>query len=120
MEQLTLEQRNYFLQRLNDITEDKLNAKRTELFGEGGSEYAITWGMVFEAIKAGEIVLKEGQEKLTRAYLKDDDVVWDSLQAKRDELKAYKDTLANERKTLMDTVLLGEGAVAALATYANM
>lgn len=112
-------QYDYLQRRLNEITEDKLTAKRTELFGEGGSETAITWGMVFAAIKSGEIELKEGQEKLTRPFLKPDDVNWPALQEKILELNTYRDQLAQQRKTLEDSVVLNDQAYQVLTKYAN-
>jgi hypothetical protein len=119
--ELTNEQRNYLLQRLDEITRDKLKAKEKELFGDAGAN-ATTWGQVFAAIKAGEIVLKEGTEDYTRPYLKPEDVEWPAREALNVALQDYKTQLANERKTIMDTVMLAgvAGAVEALTNYASL
>jgi hypothetical protein len=110
-------QRDYFVQRLNEIEREKVEAKRVELFGEGG-EAQPTWGQVFAAIKAGEIVLKEGTESLTRPYLMPTDVEWPALEQKRAELEAYRRTVAAEKQKAKDAVMLDQEAVAALTKFA--
>ena len=113
---MTTEQRNYMIRRMDEITHDKIKAKETELFGENGSDFQPTWGMVFEAIKAGEIVLKEGTESLTRPYLMPNDVEWPALEAKREQLRAYRETMRVQRQRIMDDLMLGD-FVTALAKY---
>jgi hypothetical protein len=117
MNAMTTEQRDYMIRRMDEITHEKIKAKETELFGENGSHYQPTWGMVFEAIKAGEIVLKEGTESLTRPYLMPTDVEWPALDAKREQLQAYRETLRVERQRIMDDLMLGD-SVSALTKYA--
>lgn len=109
MNAMTTEQRAYLLNRMNEITLEKIAAKQTELFGEGGPT-SPTWGMVFAAIKAGEIVLKEGTEDLTRPYLMPSDVEWPALDAKRKELADYREMLRVERQRIVDDMMLGEAA----------
>jgi len=111
-------QREYFVQRLNEIERDKVEAKRVALFGEGGEQQP-TWGMVFAAIKAGDIVLKEGTETLTRPYLMPTDVEWPALEAKRAELAAYRRTVAAEKQKALDAVMLEGTAQQALAEFAK-
>ena len=115
------EQREYFVRRMNEITQEKIRAKEVELYGENGPQQP-TWGMVFEAIKAGEIVLKEGTESLTRPYLMPTDVEWPALEQKRVDLQKYREQLARDSKAVMDKFMLAgvEGAVEALNTYAGM
>ena len=115
MSTMTTEQQLYLTQRLSEITRDKVKAKEVELFGEAGAQ-AVTWGQVFAAIKAGEIVLKEGTEDLTRPYLMPTDVEWPALAAKKQELEDYKESLAKERKKAMDAIILGD-AVSVLKAY---
>jgi hypothetical protein len=111
-------QREYFVQRLNEIERDKVEAKRVALFSEGGEQQP-TWGMVFAAIKAGDIVLKEGTETLTRPYLMPTDVEWPALEAKRAELAAYRRTVAVEKQRALDAVMLEGTAQQALAEFAK-
>ena len=115
--EMTIEQRNYFLRRLNEITQEKLRAKEVELFGEGGMNQP-TWGQVFEAIKAGEITLKEGCEDLTRPYLNPSDVNWPAMEAKKQALCDYKGLLDIERQRAEDAVMLNDAATEALNKYA--
>ena len=110
-------QRDYFVQRLNEIEREKVEAKRVELFGQGG-EAQPTWGQVFAAIKAGEIVLKEGNESLTRPYLMPTDVEWPALEKKRAELEAYRRAVAVEKQRAKDAVMLEGVAQEALAKFA--
>lgn len=127
---MTQEQRNYLVQRLDEITQDKLRAKEKELFGDNSNHIkAPTWGEVFAAIKAGELVLKEGTEDSTRPYMMPDDCEWPLLEQRKVEFEAnkvalreYREQLAVERKRIMDSVILAgvEGAVEALNAYANI
>ena len=121
MSAMIREQREYFVRRMNEITQEKIRAKEVELYGENGPQQP-TWGMVFEAIKAGEIVLKEGTESLTRPYLMPTDVEWPALEQKRVDLQNYREQLARDSKAVMDKFMLAgvEGAVEALNAYAGM
>ena len=119
MTTLTTEQREYMVRRLDEITREKVRAKEVALYGEGGPTQP-TWGEVFAAIKAGEIVLKEGTESLTRPYLMPTDVEWPALNAKRDELTAYKELLRVERQRVLDGLVLGEAGAEALTGYASL
>ena len=112
-------QKDYFVRRLNEIAQEKLRAKEVELFGEGGAQQP-TWGQVFEAIKAGEITLKEGTENETKPYLNPSDVVWPALEAKRDELQAYAKLLEVEKQKAMDAIMLDGEAQQALTDYAAL
>ena len=118
MTAMTTEQRAYLINRMNEITSEKIAAKQTELFGEGGPT-SPTWGMVFAAIKAGEIVLKEGTEDLTRPYLMPSDVEWPALDAKHKALADYREMLRVERQRIMDDMMLGE-AVTGLTKFAAL
>ena len=127
---MTQEQRNYLVGRLDEITNDKLRAKEKELFGESTQHIkAPTWGEVFAAIKAGELVLKEGTEDSTRPYMMPTDCEWPELAKRQAEFEAnkvalqeYRNTLAVERKRIMDGIVLAgvEGAVEALNAYAQL
>jgi hypothetical protein len=117
---MTAEQRNYFLDRLDEITAEKLQAKAVELFGATGRPEQPTWGTVFEAIRAGEITLKEGTEDCTRAYLNPIDVVWPAMDAKREAMDAYRKQLAVEKQKAVDSVMLDGTAQTALADYAKV
>jgi hypothetical protein len=123
------EQRQYFIRRLDEITAEKISAKQTELFGDNIYHIpAPTWGEVFAAIRAGELVLKEGTEDLTRPYMMPTDCEWPELarrqaefEAKQVALQAYRTQLAVERQGIMDTIVLAgvTGAAEALAGYAQ-
>ena len=115
--EMTTEQRNYFIRRLDEIVADKLNAKAVELYGPSGRPEQPTWGQVFAAIKAGEIVLKEGTEGNTKPYLMPQDVEWPAMEAKREQLEAYRKQLAVERKAAMDAVMLNEAAATVLSKF---
>jgi hypothetical protein len=119
MNEMTTEQRAYFIRRMDEITAEKLQAKAVELFGASGRPQQPTWGMVFEGIRSGEIVLKEDKVDYTGPYLNPSDVVWPAMEAKTAELAAYKEQLATERKRAMDAVMLGNEAQAQLAAYAK-
>jgi hypothetical protein len=110
MTALTIEQRDYLMTRLSEITREKIEAKAVALYGPSGRPQQPTWGMVFAAIKSGEITLKPGAENEVRAYLNPTDVEWPAMEAKKAELEAYRATLAAERKRLTDQLMLGEGA----------
>lgn len=122
---LTAEQRRYFINRLDELTQEKLEAKRKELGLDGCGPQAPTWGEVFAAIKAGECVLKDETADLRRPYLNPDDVVWPKLdeikaqyEANTQALRDYKVTLQSERQKAMDSVMLEGAAQAALTAYA--
>lgn len=116
--EMTTEQRNYFLRRLDEIAQEKLQAKAKELFGETGRPQQPTWGEVFAAIKAGEITLKEGTENNTRAYLNPEDVVWPAMEAKKQALCDYQGLLNLERQKAQDAVMLDNSAQEALSKFA--
>lgn len=109
MTALTLDQQQYLNDRLYEIKQEKIKAKRLELFGEGGPQQP-TWGEVFAAIKAGEIVLKEGTESLTRVYLMPTDVEWPARAAKLKELEDYQAMLTKEQQRITDSFMLGGAA----------
>lgn len=129
MQAMTNEQRNYMLQRLDEITQDKLEAKRTELSLDGCGPKPPTWGEVFEAIRTGECTLKEETVYLRRPYLNPSDVNWPKLDEMKAEYEAnvqalqdYKEQLQRERKKVMDKFMLAgvEGAAEALEAYAKV
>lgn len=109
--------RDYFIRRLNEVAQDKVQAKAVELFGPSGRPQQPTWGEVFAAIKAGELTLKEGTEDNTRPYLNPEDVVWPAMEAKVAELEAYRETIAKEKQKAMDAVYLDTTAQEALAAF---
>ena len=118
MTAMTTEQRDYFLRRLNEITQEKLCAKAKELFGESGRPEQPTWGQVFEAIKAGEITLKEEKKDYTGPYLNPQDVVWPAMEEKKAAMDAYRKQLEVERQKAQDSVMLDDSAQEALSKYA--
>ena len=129
MQAMTQEQRNYMIRRLDEITQDKLDAKRKELGLDGCGPQPPTWGEVFEAIRTGECVLKEETVDLRRAYLNPDDVVWPKLdeikatyEANKQALQEYREQLQRERQKVMDKFMLAgvEGAAEALEAYAKV
>jgi hypothetical protein len=61
--------REYFVRRLNEIAQEKVQAKAVALFGATGRPEQPTWGMVFEGIASGEITLKEEKRDYTGPYL---------------------------------------------------
>lgn len=111
-------QREYFLARLNEIEREKVQAKAVELFGPSGRPQQPTWGQVFEAIKAGEITLREDKVDYTGPYLNPQDVVWPAMEAKQVVLEAYRKQLAIEKQAAKDAVMLEDTAQAALAKFA--
>jgi hypothetical protein len=114
------DQKQYFVRRLNEIAREKVRAKAVELFGTSGRPEQPTWGVVFAAIKAGEITLKEGTEDSTRAFLNPSDVVWPAMDAKRAELTAYEATVDAEKQKAMDAVYLDASAQEALTAFQNI
>lgn len=119
---VSAEQLAYLKNRLSEIASEKIRAKAIELYGPAGRPQSPTWGMVFAAIRAGEITLKEGTEDNTSAYLNPTDVVWPAMEAKKAELEAYKDKLEVERKKIIDSYMLAgvEGGIEALEAFANL
>ena len=113
-------QREYFVRRLNEISAEKLKAKAVELFGPTGRPEQPTWGQVFEAIKSGEITLREDKVDYTGPYLNPQDVVWPAMEAKREALEAYRKSLDAERLKAMDAVMLDSDAQKALARFQDI
>ncbi len=111
------EQRDYFVRRLNEIAQEKIQAKAVELFGPSGRPQQPTWGQVFEAIKAGEITLKEDKVDYTGPYLNPQDVVWPAMEAKVAELEAYRKTVGAEKQKAMDACMLDADAQKALTEF---
>lgn len=109
--------RDYFVQRLNEVARDKVQAKAVELFGETGRPQQPTWGMVFEAIKAGEITLKEDKVDYTGPYLNPQDVVWPAMEAKKQALCDYQGVVDKEKQKALDAVYLDATAQEALAAF---
>ncbi len=109
--------REYFVRRLNEVAQEKVQAKAVELFGPAGRPQQPTWGMVFEGIRSGEITLKEDKVDYTGPYLNPQDVVWPAMEAKVAELEAYKATIASEKQKAMDSVYLDADAQKALADF---
>ena len=103
--------REYFVQRINEIARAKVQAKAVELFGPTGRPQQPTWGMVFEAIKAGEITLKEDKVDYTGPYLNPQDVVWPAMEAKKQALCDYQGVVDKEKQKAID------GAYLALEDY---
>ena len=112
--------REYFIQRLNEIEREKVQAKAVELFGPAGRPEQPTWGQVFEAIKAGEITLREDKVDYTGPYLNPRDVVWPAMEAKQLAMDAYRVELALEKQKAMDAVMLDTAAQEALAAFAAL
>jgi hypothetical protein len=110
-------QREYFVRRLNEIAQEKIRAKSVELFGPTGRPQQPTWGMVFEAIKAGEITLKEDKVDYTGPYLNPSDVVWPAMEAKKQELCDYQGEVMREKQKAMDAVMLDDGAQRVLDAF---
>ncbi len=106
--------RDYFVRRLSEIAQEKVQAKAVELFGASGRPQQPTWGMVFEGIKAGEITLKADKVDYTGPYLNPQDVEWPAMEAKVAELEAYRETIRVEKQKAMDAVYLDTTAQEAL------
>ena len=110
-------QKDYFVRRLNEVAQEKVQAKAVELFGATGRPEQPTWGQVFAGIKSGEITLKEDKVDYTGPYLNPSDVVWPAMEAKVEELKAYKETVRLEKQRAMDAVMLDADAQEALKAF---
>jgi hypothetical protein len=109
--------REYFVRRLNEVAQEKIQAKAVALFGESGRPQQPTWGMVFEGIKSGEITLKPEKVDYTGPYLNPSDVEWPAMEAKVAELEAYRKTVAEEKQKAMDAVYLDADAQKALTAF---
>jgi hypothetical protein len=115
---MTPEQQTYLINRLNEVEREKIAAKSQELFGDNPHHpKAPTWGEVFAAIKAGELVLKEGTEDSTRPYMMPTDCEWPAFaeriaehEANKVKMQDYKDMLTRERKLIVDGIMLGDAA----------
>jgi hypothetical protein len=110
-------QREYFVRRLNEVAQEKVQAKAVALFGATGRPQQPTWGMVFEGIKSGEITLKADKVDYTGPYLNPQDVEWPAMEAKSTELEAYRKTVAAEKQKAMDAVYLDTSAQEALKAF---
>lgn len=110
-------QREYFVRRLNEVAEEKVQAKAVALFGPTGRPEQPTWGQVFEGIAAGEITLKEEMRDYTGPYLNPRDVVWPALEAKVEALAAYRKLVAREKQRAMDACMLDTDAQTALKAF---
>ncbi len=110
-------QREYFMRRLNEIAQEKVEAKARELFGPTGRPQQPTWGMVFEGIRSGEITLKEDKVDYTGPYLNPQDVVWPAMEAKTEALKDYRNSVEAEKQRAMDAVMLDADAQKALTEF---
>jgi len=110
-------QREYFVRRLNEIAQAKVEAKAVALFGPAGRPQQPTWGMVFEGIASGEITLKEEKRDYTGPYLNPSDVVWPAMEAKSAELEAYRNAVAEEKQRAMDSAYLDTDAQQALTAF---
>ncbi len=106
--------REYFVRRLNEIAEAKMQARAVELFGPSGRPQQPTWGQVFEAIRSGEITLKEDKVDYTGPYLNPQDVVWPAMEAKKQALCDYQGVVNAEKQKAMDSVYLDSDAQKAL------
>lgn len=109
--------REYFVRRLNEVAQEKVQAKAVELFGPTGRPQQPTWGMVFEGIRNGDITLKEDKVDYTGPYLNPTDVVWPAMEAKVADLEAYRKTVAAEKQKAMDAVYLDTDAQKALKAF---
>ena len=110
-------EREYFVRRLNEEADAKIQAKRVALFGPAGRPEQPTWGMVFEGIKNGDITLREDKVNYTGPYLNPSDVVWPAMEAKQAELEDYITEIRHEKEIAMDAVMLNKDALAALAKF---
>ena len=110
-------QREYFVRRLSEIAEDKIQNKAQELFGPTGRPQQPTWGMVFEGIRNGDITLKEEKVDYTGPYLNPQDVVWPAMEAKVEALEAYRKTVQAEKQRAMDACMLDADAQKALDVF---
>jgi hypothetical protein len=110
-------QREYFIRRLNEIAQEKIQNKAVELFGPTGRPQQPTWGMVFEGIRSGEITLKEDKVDYTGPYLNPTDVVWPAMEAKQLAMDAYRVEVDIEKRKAMDACMLDTDAQKALAKF---
>jgi hypothetical protein len=110
-------QREYFISRLNEIAAEKIQNKAQELYGPSGRPQQPTWGMVFEGIRSGEITLKEDKVNYTGAYLNPQDVEWPAMEAKQAEMEEYRKTIAREKQTAMDSLMLDATAQEVLTRF---
>ena len=110
-------QREYFVRRLNEIAQEKIQNKAQELFGPSGRPQQPTWGQVFEGIRNGDITLKEDKVDYTGPYLNPTDVVWPAMEAKVEALEAYRKTVAEEKQRAMDACMLDADAQKALTDF---
>lgn len=128
---LSATQRTYLTNRLNEIAEQKRNAKQIELFGTARNWYNDTFrptaAQVVEAIKKGKATVKKGHED-RKGDLDLDTLDWaDNETYKKEYLaknKAYDkfvEDLAKKQQTIMDGVMLGtaDDAMAALEAFAK-
>lgn len=109
--------REYFVSRLNEIANEKIQARAVELFGPSGRPEQPTWGEVFEGIKSGEITLKAEKVDYTGPYLNPCDVEWPAMTAKVEALDAYRKLVAREKQAAMDAVYLDADAQEALTKF---
>lgn len=109
--------REYFVRRLNEVAQEKIQNRAVELYGPAGRPEQPTWGMVFEGIRSGEITLKADKVDYTGPYLNPSDVEWPAMEAKRTELEAYRKTVAQEKQRAMDAVYLDDSAQEALKAF---
>lgn len=109
--------REYFVRRLNEEAQAKVQAKAVELFGPSGRPQQPTWGQVFEGIKSGEITLKADKVDYTGPYLNPQDVEWPAMEAKVEALEEYKNLVAYEKQKAMDAVYLDASAQEALKAF---
>ena len=109
--------REYFVGRINEVAQEKIQARAVALFGASGRPQQPTWGMVFEGIASGEITLKEEKRDYTGAYLNPSDVHWPAMEAKVAELAEYRKQIAQEKQRAMDAVYLDSTAQEALNKF---
>jgi hypothetical protein len=121
MNELSQEQRTHLNHRLFNIVDEKLTAKRKELFGEGGPN-TVTWGEMFEAIKNGDVTLKDDELDRTDAYLLSHHVTWPAREAKVKALADYQVELQAERQRIYDQFVFNNvaGVTDALAEFAKL
>jgi hypothetical protein len=110
-------QRDYFVRRLNEIAQEKIQTKAVELFGPTGRPQQPTWGMVFEGIRNGDITLKEDKVDYTGPYLNPTDVVWPAMEAKVEALAEYRKAVEADKQKAMDACMLDADAQKALAAF---
>ena len=114
------ETRDYFVRRLNNIANEKVQAKAVELFGPSGRPQQPTWGAIFDGIVTGEITLREDQRDNTRCFLNPEDVIWPAMEAKVAALEEYRKTIAEEKQKALDSVYLDNAAQEALNKFAAL